>query len=41
MIWHMAFHWMPPWHWSMTNAIARKAFNAFDKGLGVEEPSTR
>ena len=25
----VAFHWIPPWHWSMTNAIARKAFNAF------------
>ena len=25
----VALHWIPPWHWSMTNAIARKAFSAF------------
>lgn len=25
----VVFHWMPPWHWSMTNAIAKKDFTSF------------
>ena len=33
----VAFHWIPPWHWSMTNAIARKSFQClWTKALGLK-----